>query len=116
VSTSRDDLTARVARLQIKHGITPDRVALERHILAKQIGPDLFELDGKWLSGEEVQAAAEEQYAKGHEFDDVKHDLDLDRPVEGEDVHAAAVKYLEGRGIYEPSAEQYLEAIERVTP
>lgn len=56
--------------MQLAAGIDPDKETLERH-LAKQVGPDRFLLDGKEMSGAELEAAMKTEYAREHQFDEV---------------------------------------------
>jgi hypothetical protein len=108
---SRDEVAAAVARLEVKHGIEPDKDALERHLLAKQVGPDRFLLDGKVLTGAEVQAAMQEEYEADHILDD----LFENEHVRGESVDKAARKLLGSRGVWRPTADEYLAACEEVS-
>src|SRR6184192_785066 len=74
---SLDETRGAVARLQVKFGIDPPKAELER-LIAQRIGPDSFLLNGNVLTGEEVQAAMQEEYEEAHALDDV-----LDESIKG---------------------------------
>jgi hypothetical protein len=107
---SLDETRAAIARMEVKYGIDPDPEALERHLLAQEIGPGLFSLNGQVLTAEELEATAREQWTDDHAFDDV---LPRER-LTGQDIDAAARKLLASRQIWKPSAEELAEAYEEV--
>jgi hypothetical protein len=68
---SRYETAAAVARLEAKFGIDSPRQDRERYLLADQIGPDRYRIDGKELSGAELAEAMRQQHEAEHALDDV---------------------------------------------
>jgi 2-iminoacetate synthase ThiH len=111
--SSREEAKVAVARLQAKLGVSQTEEYM-RPLLAEEIHDNLFCLRGKWLTREELQVEAEKQWEADHELDGLERDLGLDKePVQGEEIHVAAMEDLHARGVYEPSQEQYLAACKR---
>src|SRR5213592_2318196 len=111
VRASLDETRAAVARMQVKFGIDPPKAELER-LIAQRIGPDSFLLNGKVLSGEEVEAAVMEQLAEDHEHDELR--ADLGPSLKDANVHTRAMRLLSERGVWEPDGPTYLRACQEV--
>jgi hypothetical protein len=79
-------------------------------------GKRIFLLGSEEVDEDELQARC----AKAHEKEDRERELDRELnsvlPLAGYAVHAAAMKDLHERRIFQPSAEEYLTACERVAP
>jgi hypothetical protein len=108
-SRSIDEAKAMLAKLQIKHGVEPNREGLEQ-LLATELGNDRFLLGGRVLSGEELEKEMRDQYAEDHALDD----LTSGEPLVGTEIDKAAAALLASRGVYEPDARQYLAACQEV--
>jgi hypothetical protein len=79
-------------------------------------GKRVWKLGGEILDDEQLQAKMEKRHAVANRERELDRELNMLMPLKGFDVHAAAMKDLRGRKIYEPSATEYLEACVRVKP
>jgi hypothetical protein len=78
-------------------------------------GKRVWKLGGEILDDEQLQARMEKRHAVANRERELDRELNMIAPMKGFDVHAAAMEDLRGRKIYEPSTEQYLSALERVS-
>jgi hypothetical protein len=107
----RKSLGAKVARLERKAGIQREEIV--EASVAKKVGDDLYALGGRYFTGDELRATAEEQYEDQHLHDDAYRGLR--EPTRGTNVDEAARALLARRGIHEPSYDQYANALAEVT-
>jgi hypothetical protein len=107
---SRDQMRAAVARLETRRGVDPPGGDLQRYVLAEEIAPDRFLLNGRELTGAEQQAAMAELYDETHALDDLSAE-----PIRGEDVHKAAMALLAARGNHAPTYDEYANATAEVS-
>jgi hypothetical protein len=78
-------------------------------------GKRLFKLGAEYIDEDELQARVAKVHARENRERELDRELNMILPLEGYDVHAKAVADLRARRIFEPSAEQYLDALVRVT-
>jgi hypothetical protein len=83
---SRVEKAAAVTQMEARLGLASNE-NLERYLLAQEIGPDIFSLNGEVLTGAELEAEMRRQYEVEHAFDDVTQDSRLT----GEAIDRAAV-------------------------
>jgi hypothetical protein len=100
--------------METKFGIGSPREDLRRHVLAEKLPSGGYLLDGQDLTAEELEAHAKAQYEDEHQFDELKAELGLDNPTLGANVDRAARKLLASRGIWDPTADEYLLACTEV--
>jgi hypothetical protein len=106
---SRAEVGVKITALEAKFGMArPEDV--ERDLLAKELGNGLFELHGRVLTADELQAEVERDYADAHAFDDVEPR----EALTGVEIDKAATKLLASRGIWDATGEQYLAACREV--
>jgi hypothetical protein len=108
--TSRDETRAALARLETRSGFSPPKEDLQRYVLAEEIGSNKFMLNGRELTGAELQAAMEQEYEETHALDDLSAE-----PIRGEDVHKAAMALLAARGNHAPTYDEYANATAEVS-
>jgi hypothetical protein len=106
---SLDEAKATLARLELKHGLTPNPDGLEQ-LIAKDLGNDRYLLGGRVLTGAELEAEMRKQYDEDHALDGV---LGAEQ-LSGAEIDKAATALLASRGIWEPTADQYLDACKAV--
>lgn len=110
MSRSRDDLELALTRLELKHGITPPPEQLNR-LLAKQIGDDLYVIEGELLTAAELNAKVHADYEADHPSSRFKES----EPARGAEALYAAQRLLRARGIDEPTYEELAEALVSVS-
>jgi hypothetical protein len=73
--------------------------------IAERVGPDLFRLRGKLVTGEELAEDAERIWRRDYEVAELL-DRELGEPLAGLDVHKKALEILAGYG----KADTYTDA------
>jgi hypothetical protein len=78
-------------------------------------GKRLWKFEGDLLTDNELQATIQRRHDRESELEKDYRELGLNESLADLDVHLAAVADLNSRGIYSPTAEEYLAACEQVS-